>query len=104
MVGTVKRAPKAERLKLRGKVELRCEFNAHTKISFFWRPYVKNYRLHGAVRRLSAPPQCEAHMPCLRCFAWAEAIDNHRRRVTRAERGLDGARLALADVASHHSN
>jgi len=52
MVGTVKRAPKAERkLKLRGKVELKCEFNANTKISFFWRPYVKNYRLHGGVRR-----------------------------------------------------
>ena len=47
MVGTVKRAPKAERLKLRGKVELRCEFNANTKISFFWCPYVKTRLRRG---------------------------------------------------------
>ena len=82
MVGTVKRAAKAERLKLRGKVELRCEFNAGTRISFFWRPYVKNYRLHGGVRR-GQKLSLVALMDMLREKAQQKAEREEARTVTR---------------------
>ena len=102
MVGTVKRAPKAERLKLRGKVELRCEFNANTKISFFWRPYLKNYRLHGGVRR-GQKLSLVALMDMLREKAELKAEREEARTVTREARLPDalflGAVSALCAAA-----